>query len=110
LRERQLCIRCCGLEPGYVFGDWDDRYGFFHSDAFPLARASGAKQEDPELNEADRRVSEAMMGMWTSFARTGVPSVPHQGSAWRPYDRATDSYLLIDDPLEVRSGYSKLGC
>jgi para-nitrobenzyl esterase len=103
------CVSFHRLEPGYVFGDWDDRYGFFRSDAFPLARASGAKQEDPELNEADRRVSEAMMGMWTSFARTGVPSVPHQGSAWRPYDRATDSYLLINDPLEVRSGYSKLG-
>jgi hypothetical protein len=102
------CVSFHRLEPGYVFGDWDDRYGFFRSDAFPLARASGAKQEDPELNEADRRVSEGMMGLWTSFARTGIPSVPRQGFTWRPYDRATDNYLLINDPLEVRSGYSKL--
>jgi para-nitrobenzyl esterase len=102
------CVAFHRLEPGYVFGDWDDRFGFFHSDAFPLARACGAKQEDPELDAGDRRVSEAMMEMWTTFARTGVPSLPGRELHWPRYDPATDQYLLIVDPPTVKSGYSKL--
>jgi para-nitrobenzyl esterase len=102
------CVSFHRLEPGYVFGDWDDRFGFFHSDAFPLARASGAKQENPELDAGDRRVSEAMMEMWTTFARTGVPSLPGHEPHWPRYAPATDQYLLIVDPPMVKSGYSKL--
>ena len=100
------CVSFHRLEPGYVFGDWDDRYGFFHSDAFPLARACGAKQENPELDDGDRRVSEAMMSMWTRFARTGSPTADAQG--WPPYEPQSDRYLLIVDPPVVKSGFSKL--
>ena len=39
------CVSFHRLEPGYVFGDWDDRFGFFHSDTFPLARASGPSRK-----------------------------------------------------------------
>ncbi|MGI4812992.1 MAG: carboxylesterase/lipase family protein [Janthinobacterium lividum] len=101
------CVSFHRLEPGYVFGDWDDRYGFFRSDAFPLARASGAKQTDPELDAADRRVSEAMMEMWSAFARTGKPSSAG-APTWPHYESANDRYLLIVDPPTVKSGYSQL--
>ncbi|MBN8751581.1 MAG: carboxylesterase family protein [Variovorax sp.] len=67
------CVSFHRLEPGYIFGDWDDRNGFFTNDAISLARASGAKQVAPELNDGDRRVSQAMMQLWTSFARSGTP-------------------------------------
>ena len=101
------CVSFHRLEPGYVFGDWDDRYGFFASDAFPLAKASGAKQTDPELDDADRRVSEAMMTLWVSFARDGVPAAPGLPE-WPTYDAVGDRYLLIVDPPQVQSGYSRL--
>jgi len=101
------CVSFHRIEPGYVFGDWDDRYGFFSSDAISLARASGAKQDDPELDDADRRVSEFMMDMWTSFARTGSPNGDgHQ--AWPTYEPESDRYLHIVDPPQVREGFSKL--
>jgi carboxylesterase type B len=101
------CVAFHRLEPGYVFGDWDDHYGFFSSDAFPLAKASGAKQAAPELDAADRRVSEAMMEMWTAFARHGDPEV--NGLArWPQYKSQDDSYLLIVDPPQAKSGYSRL--
>jgi para-nitrobenzyl esterase len=101
------CVSFHRIEPGYVFGDWDDRYGFFSSDAISLARASGAKQDDPELDAADRRVSEAMMDMWTSFARTGSPNRDGH-EAWPMYESGSDSYLHIVDPPQVRTGFSQL--
>jgi para-nitrobenzyl esterase len=36
----------------------------------------GPKLPEPELSEADNRVSEAMMRMWVQFASTGNPSLP----------------------------------
>lgn len=76
------------------------------SDAWLLARVSGAKQEAPELGPADRRVSEAMMRMWTQFARTGSPN--GEGlPAWQPFS-ATQPYLYISDPSELRSGFGNL--
>lgn len=101
------CVSFHRIEPGYVFGDWDDRYGFFSSDAISLARASGAKQDDPELNAADRRVSEAMMDLWTSFARTGSPACSGL-EQWPTYDADSDRYLHIVDPPQVRQGFSGL--
>jgi carboxylesterase type B len=48
-----------------------------------------------------------MMAMWTQFARTGNPNV--KGLVTCPaYDSATDQYLYIADPLQVKSGNSKL--
>lgn len=101
------CVSFHRLEPGYVFGDWDDRHGFFSSDAISLARASGAKQDAPELDAADRRVSEAMMDLWTSFARTGTPSLVG-GQRWPAYEPDSESYLFIVDPPEVRRGFTLL--
>ncbi len=91
----------------YVFGDYDNRSGwwaFIHG----LARQSGAKSADnPGLTEADRRVSELMMKMWTQFARTGDPNVEGMVQ-WPAYDKETDRYLYIADPPEVKSGFSKI--
>lgn len=101
------CVSFHRIEPGYVFGDWDDRYGFFSSDAWPLARASGARQEEPELDEADVRVSKAIMAMWVGFARTGDPG-SESGQPWPTYSRERDDYLLIVDPPSVEHGFSRL--
>jgi para-nitrobenzyl esterase len=45
--------------------------------------------------------------MWAQFARTGNPSV--EGLIeWPAWGSATDQYLYITDPLEVKSGFSKV--
>ena len=101
------CVSFHRLEPGYVFGDWDDRYGFFSSDALPLARGCGAQQDDPELDDVDRAVSRAMMALWTQFARTGNPNAPGR-TDWPAYEPAAGAYLFIGDRLASRSGYASL--
>ena len=93
------------MELHFVFGDVDDplpwerlRY---------MYQAAGAKSPLPVITDADRKVSEVMMQMWTAFARTGNPSVKGLID-WPAYDKATDKYLYIVDPLQVRYGFSQI--
>jgi para-nitrobenzyl esterase len=93
-----------GMEILYVFGDMDSK-----SDVWKMmkmmAPSSGARNSDPGLGEADRQLSEYVMQIWTQFARTGNPSVPGLVE-WPAYDAASDKYLALDVPLEVKSGFS----
>jgi para-nitrobenzyl esterase len=93
-----------GLEVPYVFGALDVLKTSVFFEIFE--RPSGAVQQDPGLTEDDTKVSEAMMTMWVQFAKTGDPSV--EGLIdWPTWDPASDKYLDIAWPLEVKSGYSK---
>jgi carboxylesterase type B len=59
------------------------------------------------LGSTGSAVSEAVMELWTSFARTGKPrakGIPE----WPEHSRATDRYLCVSGKSEVRSGFSKL--
>jgi para-nitrobenzyl esterase len=105
--KREGCISTHAMELGYVFGDWDNKAGNWPILYF-LASESGAKSEDPGLTDVDRKVSEEMMSMWTQFARTGDPNVKGLID-WPAYEAATDNYLYIANPLEVKSGFSKIG-
>ena len=104
--RQEGCLSTHAMETVYMFGnvdiprEWELLYF--------LASQSGAKSEDPGVIEADRRVAEEMMSMWTQFARTGDPSVKGL-IAWPPYEASSDQYLYIADPLEVKSGFSKIG-
>ena len=94
------------MEMHYVFGTVDDldtwRALYF------LYSSAGAKSKVPVITEADRKVSRAMMTIWTQFAKTGNPSVKGliECPAW---EANTDQYLYITEPLQVKSGYSKVG-
>ena len=94
------------MELAYVFGDWDGGTDVW-SLVFMLASQSGAESRDPGLTDVDRKVSEAMMAMWTQFAKTGDPNVEGLPT-WPAYDAARDEYLYFADPLEVRSDFSGL--
>ncbi|MBN1381845.1 MAG: carboxylesterase family protein [Deltaproteobacteria bacterium] len=56
----------------------------------------------PWWTDDDYAVSNSMMDMFTNFAKTGNPSIP--GFTWPAYTTANDTYVLIDLPLEVRTG------
>jgi carboxylesterase type B len=78
---------------------WEAHYGGF--------ALSGAQSPAPTISGVDRKISEAMMSIWTQFARTGNPSV--RGLIeWPAWDEAGDRYLLIAETLEIKSGYSDL--
>jgi para-nitrobenzyl esterase len=72
-----------------------------------LNQAAGAKSDVPVITDAERYVSEAMMKMWTAFAGTGNPSVKGLID-WPAYDKATDKYLYIVEPLQVKAGFSRI--
>jgi para-nitrobenzyl esterase len=94
------------IELPYVFGDWDDSTGWWKSIAM-FVQQLGVKTANPELSAVDRNVSEAMMGLWANFAKTGKPrarGVPD----WPEYSAKMDRYLYICDRCEVRTGFSKV--
>jgi para-nitrobenzyl esterase len=90
------------MELPFVFGALDDAE-FWNA----LYVSFGANSPVPLVTDADRRASENMMKIWTRFARTGDPNVKGL-ITWPAWDKDTDRYLYIADPLEVRTGYSRI--
>jgi para-nitrobenzyl esterase len=93
------------MEMHFVFGALEkaEPWYFLH---FLYAR-SGAKSPVPLIRDAERKVSEMMMQMWTNFARTGNPSIKGVID-WPAWDEEKDQYLYITEKSEVRSGFSKV--
>jgi para-nitrobenzyl esterase len=99
------CVAAHGMELHYMFGSLDVSEAWeAHYNGFAL---SGAKSLVPTISNVDRNISEAMMKIWTQFARTGNPSVKGivEWPAWEP---VSDQYLYIGEQLKVKSGYSDL--
>jgi para-nitrobenzyl esterase len=103
--RKEGCVAPHGMELHYMFGSldiaeaWEAHFGVFS--------LSGAKSPVPVISNSDRKVSEAMMTIWTQFARTGNPSVTGLVE-WPAWNKASDQYLYITEPLQVKSGYSDL--
>jgi len=104
--KQEGCVSFHALELGYIFGNWD-RSSLWWPNAHFLAKPSGAKSLDPGLTDVDRKVSENMMAMWAQFARTGNPNVEGM-IAWPAYESAADQYLYKAEPLQMKSGFSKV--
>jgi para-nitrobenzyl esterase len=105
--RQEGCVSTHAMELSYVFGDWNNSSRFWTFLFNLLAKGSGAKSPDPGLTDADRKVSENMMAMWAQFARTGNPNVGGL-ITWPAYEPSTDQYLYIAEPLQIKSGFSKV--
>ena len=104
--RKQGCFSFHADELGYVFGDWDNKSGFWQH-IMSIAGGAGAKTSDPGLNADDRKVSELMMKLWTNYAKTGEPGI--SGVVDFPtWDKNAGRYLFVGTGAEVKSGYSKL--
>lgn len=104
--RQEGCVSTHAMETVYMFGNVDVPREW--AILYFLANQSGAKSKDPGVTDADRKVSEEMMSMWTQFAKTGDPSVKGLIN-WPAYEASADQYLYIAGPLEVKSGFSKIG-
>ncbi len=100
------CYSTHAMELGYVFGDWDNRSGFWQT-LLAIAGMAGARSSDPGLKEADRKVSELMMQIWTQYAKTGDPNVKGLVN-WPAWEKSSDQYLYLTENPEVKVGYSKI--
>jgi para-nitrobenzyl esterase len=109
--KQESCVSFHSLDLTYLFGymstDQVSSDRFYTLSRGFYSKLAGAKSADPGYIESDFRISENMMAMWTQFARTGNPNVKGLVS-WPAYDSATDQYLYISDPLQVKSGFSKV--
>ncbi|MFC1838051.1 carboxylesterase/lipase family protein [Thermodesulfobacteriota bacterium] len=95
------------MECLYLFGDYDNRSGIWPIMYSLMTGADAKDTKDPGLTEADKRVSEDMMKMWTQFARTGNPNA--EGIIeWPAYNKEDDKYMYVADPLEIKTGFSKI--
>jgi para-nitrobenzyl esterase len=103
--RREGCVAAHGMELHYVFGALDD------TGAWATAKGgytdSGAKSPIPDVSASDRKVADSIETIWTSFAKTGKPSVKGLID-WPAWDSETDQYLLITDPLQVKTKYTDL--
>jgi len=103
--RREGCVAAHGMELHYVFGALDD------AEAWAAAKGgyadSGAKSSVPTVSETDRKVAENIETIWTSFAKMGNPSVKGLID-WPTWDSKTDKYLLITEPLQVKTKYTDL--
>jgi para-nitrobenzyl esterase len=104
--RQEGCVATHAMETVYMFGNVDKPREW--EVIYFLAKQSGAKSKDPGVTDTDRKVSAEMMAMWTQFARTGDPNVKGLIS-WPAYEASSDKYLYIADPLELKSGFSKIG-
>jgi para-nitrobenzyl esterase len=85
--------------------DWENKaWGAFHGlDIGYVFGGPRLMMMDIEYEDEDRKLSEMMMGYWTTFAATGDPNGagrPH----WPVYDSARDEYLEFDCEATVKSG------
>jgi para-nitrobenzyl esterase len=96
------------IDLGYLFASLDESFGNVKPEYFrAYPERQGAKSPDPGISAADRELAERMKKIWVQFAATGNPSLPGVVD-WRPYDAERESYLDLDLPLAVKSGFSKL--
>jgi para-nitrobenzyl esterase len=103
--RQEGCVCPHGLELHYIFGSLDIAEAWeAHSAGFAY---SGAKSPMPILSEVDTKISEAMMSVWTQFARTGNPSVKGL-IEWPAWDKDGDQYLYVNETLKVKTRYSDL--
>jgi carboxylesterase type B len=103
--KKEGCVSTHAMETVYMFGNVDEPREW--ELLYFLASQSGAKSKDPGVTDVDRKVAEEMMSMWTQFARTSDPSIKGL-ITWPHYEIFGDQYLYIADPLEVKSGFSKI--
>jgi len=103
--RREGGVSSHAMELHYVFGEVDDPNPWKVLNF--LYAGGGAKSPDPVITDADRMVAKAMMSIWTQFAKTGDPNVKGM-VRWPVYDAANDSYMYFADPLQIKSGFSRL--
>ncbi len=101
--RQEGCVAAHGMELHYMFGSLDVTEAWeAHYEGFTF---SGAKSPLPVITDVDRKISEAMLNIWTQFARTGNPSVGGL-IEWPAWDKDSDRYLSITEKLEIKSGFS----
>ncbi|THD81941.1 MAG: carboxylesterase family protein [Phenylobacterium sp.] len=86
------------FDHGYPAADSAGLHGF-HASELPFVFGTidrlPANWPKPPATAAEARMSDAMVGYWTSFARTGKPEAAGEAT-WRPYG-SDQAYMAFED-------------
>ncbi|MFC3069441.1 carboxylesterase/lipase family protein [Phenylobacterium soli] len=88
------------FDHGYPDADFAGLHAFHASElpyVFGTADRVGPHWPKPPRADAEQRLSQAMIGYWTSFAKTGAPTAEGQ-PAWPAYDRSRAYMAFRDAP------------
>jgi para-nitrobenzyl esterase len=81
--------------------------GSFHGSEIDFALGTLRDRKTAMATMEELTLSAAMMGYWTSFAKTGTPS----GTvAWPKYDAAGDAHLAFGATIAAGSALKKANC
>jgi para-nitrobenzyl esterase len=64
---------------------------------------------EDQVEDADRKLADAMIRYWVQFARTGNPNTDGLPK-WPEYDAKSDTYLELGDEIRTGSGLRKAEC
>jgi len=93
------------FDHGYPSAD-EGGFRAFHASEIPFV--FGTTDATPRYwppvpqDARERRLSDAMLSYWATFARDGAPRA-HGEEAWRPYDRER-AYMAFEDAPRLRGG------
>jgi para-nitrobenzyl esterase len=108
LGERAYLYSFTRVPPGPVAA----RLGAFHGAEIPFVFGTFARvyrEGTPDVEDADRALSEAMMGYWLRFAATGNPN-GEGAPGWPRYGSRSDMSLELGDEIRPRRGVAREIC
>ena len=90
------------------FSFWMIGKGAYHGVEIPYVFGT---TDQENLSTTDRKLTEAMMGYWVSFAAQGNPNSNTAGLPfWPAYDRNSETYLEFGDDIAVKTGLDRKAC
>ncbi len=86
--------------------DCEAEFGCYHAGELPYLFhfLPGSKVKD-----ADRKLSEEMMGYWVRFARNGDPN-GDGAPQWPAYNLPEEKHLILDNPVQVGQHLNQEAC
>jgi len=86
--------------------DWRREFGCYHAAELPYVFHFFPSRR---FVEEDHRLSEAMVGYWTRFARNGHPN-GDEAAEWPAYNESEEKHLILDVRIKVGQHLSKKAC
>ncbi len=86
--------------------DWRREFGCYHAAELPYVFHFFPSSK---FVEEDRKLSEAMVGYWTRFARNGDPN-GDEAIQWPSYDPSEEKHLILGAPIKVGEHLNKKAC